>query len=337
MTSPARPAQRTLGTSGPLTSTVGLGCMGMSDLYGPADEAESIATVHAALDAGITLLDTGDFYGMGHNELLIHEALRGRDRESVQISVKFGAQRDPAGQWLGYTTTPAATKTALAYTLRRLRTDHIDVYRPARLDPAVPIEETVGAIADLVKAGYVRHIGLSEVGADTLRRAAAVHPISDLQIEYSLLTRSIEAAVLPAARELGIGITAYGVLSRGLLSGHWSPDRPLADTDFRGASPRFQGENLAHNLALVEALRTVADAKGASVAQVAIAWVASRGEDIVPLIGARRRDRLTEALGALDVTLTPADLTAIEAAVPAGAAAGDRYAAAQMARLDSER
>ncbi|MFJ4187048.1 aldo/keto reductase [Kitasatospora sp. NPDC089509] len=337
MTSPTRPAQRTLGTSGPLTSALGLGCMGMSDLYGPADEAESIATIHAALDAGITLLDTGDFYGMGHNELLIHEALRGRDRESVQISVKFGAQRGPDGQWLGYDTSPAATKTALAYTLRRLRTDHIDVYRPARLDPSVPIEETVGAIADLVKAGHVRHIGLSEVGADTLRRAAAVHPISDLQIEYSLLTRSIEASVLPAARELGIGITAYGVLSRGLLSGHWNPDRPLADTDFRGASPRFQGDNLAHNLALVEALRTIADAKGASVAQVAIAWVASRGEDVVPLIGARRRDRLTEALGALDVTLTPADLTAIEAAVPAGAAAGDRYAAAQMARLDSER
>ncbi|MFJ8471439.1 aldo/keto reductase [Kitasatospora sp. NPDC094011] len=337
MTSPTRPAQRTLGTSGPLTSALGLGCMGMSDLYGPADEAESIATIHAALDAGITLLDTGDFYGMGHNELLIHEALRGRDRESVQISVKFGAQRGPDGQWLGYDTSPAATKTALAYTLRRLRTDHIDVYRPARLDPSVPIEETVGAIADLVKAGHVRHIGLSEVGADTLRRAAAVHPISDLQIEYSLLTRSIEASVLPAARQLGIGITAYGVLSRGLLSGHWNPDRPLADTDFRGASPRFQGDNLAHNLALVEALRTIADAKGASVAQVAIAWVASRGEDVVPLIGARRRDRLTEALGALDVTLTPADLTAIEAAVPAGAAAGDRYAAAQMARLDSER
>ncbi|MEU6966554.1 aldo/keto reductase [Kitasatospora aureofaciens] len=335
-TSP-RPAQRRLGASGPVTSALGLGCMGMSDLYGPADEAESIATIHAALDAGVTLLDTGDFYGMGHNELLIHEALRGRDRESVQISVKFGAQRGPDGQWLGYDSSPAATKSALAYTLRRLRTDHVDVYRPARLDPKVPIEETIGAIADLVKAGYVRHIGLSEVGADTLRRAAAVHPISDLQIEYSLLTRSIEAEILPAARELGIGITAYGVLSRGLLSGHWNPDRPLAGTDFRGDSPRFQGDNLAHNLALVEALREVADAKGASVAQVAIAWVASRGEDVVPLVGARRRDRLAEALGSLDVTLTPADLTAIEAAVPAGAAAGDRYAAAQMARLDSER
>ncbi|WP_030254518.1 MULTISPECIES: aldo/keto reductase [Streptomyces] len=337
MSSTTRPAQRRLGAAGPVTSALGLGCMGMSDMYGPADEAESIATIHAALDAGITLLDTGDFYGMGHNELLIHEALRGRDRENVQISVKFGAQRGPDGQWLGYDASPAATKTALTYTLRRLRTDHVDIYRPARLDPKVPIEETVGAIADLVKGGYVRHIGLSEVGADTLRRAAAVHPISDLQIEYSLLTRSIEASVLPTARELGIGITAYGVLSRGLLSGHWNQERTLTGTDFRSRSPRFQGENLAHNLALVEALRTIAAAKDASVAQVAIAWVASRGQDVVPLVGARRRERLTEALGALDVTLTAADLAAIEAAVPAGAAAGDRYAAAQMAHLDSER
>ncbi|MFI2606711.1 aldo/keto reductase [Kitasatospora sp. NPDC018619] len=311
--------------------------MGMSDLYGPADEAESIATIHAALDAGVTLLDTGDFYGMGHNELLIHEALRGRDRENVQISVKFGAQRGPDGQWLGFDASPAATRTALSYTLRRLGTDHVDVYRPARLDPNVPIEETVGTIADLVKAGYVRHIGLSEVGADTLRRAAAVHPISDVQFEYSLLSRSIETAVLPAARELGIGVTAYGVLSRGLLSGHWDRGRALTGTDFRSHSPRFQGENLDHNLALVEALREIAAARGATVAQVAIAWVASRGQDVVPLVGARRRDRLTEALGVLDLTLTAADLAAIEAAVPAGSAAGDRYAAAQMAHLDSER
>ncbi|MDH6133427.1 aryl-alcohol dehydrogenase-like predicted oxidoreductase [Kitasatospora sp. MAA4] len=327
---------RKLGTNGPTTSALGLGAMGMSDLYGPADEAESIATLHAAMDAGITLIDTGDFYGMGHNELLIHEALRGRDRSSVQISVKFGAQRGPDGSWLGVDASPAATKTALAYTLRRLRTDYVDIYRPARLDPNVPIEETVGAIADLVQAGFVRHIGLSEVGADTLRRASAVHPISDLQIEYSLLSRSLEAAVLPTARELGIGITAYGVLSRGLLSGHWAKDREMAGTDFRGHSPRFQGDNLSHNLALVDALRTIAEAKGVSVAQVAIAWVASRGEDIVPLVGARRRERLAEALGSLDVVLSAADLAAIETAVPAGAAAGDRYAAAQMAHLDSE-
>ncbi|MER5636807.1 aldo/keto reductase [Kitasatospora sp. NPDC002227] len=332
-----RPARTTLGRTGPTTSALGLGCMGMSDLYGPADETESIATVHAALDAGVTLLDTGDFYGMGHNELLIHEALRGRNREDVQISVKFGALRGADNSWLGYNASPAATKASLAYSLRRLRTDYIDVYRPARLDPNVPIEETVGAIADLVKAGYVRHIGLSEVGSETLRRAAAVHPISDLQIEYSLISRGLEAEVLPTARELGIGITAYGVLSRGLLSGHWSNERQFAANDFRSFSPRFQGDNLTHNLTLVEALRSIAEAKGVSVAQVAIAWVASRGEDIVPLVGARRRDRLAEALGALDVTLTPADLAAIEAAVPAGAAAGDRYAAAQMAHLDSER
>jgi len=326
----------TLGTDGLATSVLGLGMMGMSDLYGPADEAESIATVHAALDAGVTLLDTGDFYGMGHNELLLHDALRGRDRDSVQISVKFGAQRGPDNSWLGYDSSPAATKASLAYTLRRLRTDHIDVYRPARLDPNVPIEETVGAIADLVKAGYVRHIGLSEVGADTLRRAAAVHPITDLQIEYSLISRGIEAEILPTARELGIGITAYGVLSRGLISGHWRADREIAPSDFRGFSPRFQGDNLAHNLTLVEELRRIAEAKGATVAQVAIAWVASRGSDIVPLVGARRRERLAESLGALDVVLTDADLAAIEAAVPVGAAAGDRYAAAQMAHLDSE-
>ncbi|MEU7860875.1 aldo/keto reductase [Nonomuraea sp. NPDC049141] len=327
---------RTLGDNGPRVSDLGLGCMGMSDLYGPADESESIATVHAALDAGITLLDTGDFYGMGHNELLIRQALEGRDRDSVQISVKFGAQRDYDGNWLGYDARPSAVRTALAYTLRRLGTDHVDVYRPARVDPSVPIEETVGAIAEEVAKGHVRHIGLSEVGAETIRRAHAVHPISDLQIEYSLLSRGIEAEILPTCRELGIGITAYGVLSRGLLSGHWSKDRALAGNDFRAASPRFSGDNLAHNLTLVEALRELAEAKGATVAQLAIAWVGARGTDIVPLVGARRRDRLAEALGALDVTLTADDLARIEAAIPADAAAGDRYAAPQMAHLDSE-
>jgi aryl-alcohol dehydrogenase-like predicted oxidoreductase len=326
---------RRLGSSGPAVSALGLGAMGMSDLYGPADRAESIATIHAALDAGITLIDTGDFYGMGHNELLIREALQGRDRDAVAISVKFGAQRTYEGQWLGYDARPAAVKTALAYTLRRLDTDHVDVYRPARVDPNVPIEETIGAIAELVEAGHVRHIGLSEVGADTIRRAAAVHPISDLQIEYSLLSRGIEADILPTCRELGIGVTAYGVLSRGLLSGHWTADRDLAASDFRAHSPRFQAENLERNLRLVEALRAEAEEAGATVAQVAIAWVLSRGEDIVPLVGARRRERLTEALGALD--LGDLDFGRIAAAVPAGAAAGDRYAAPQMAMLDSER
>jgi aryl-alcohol dehydrogenase-like predicted oxidoreductase len=311
--------------------------MGMSDLYGPADRDESIATIHAALEAGINLLDTGDFYGMGHNELVIRDALRGRNRDDVLISVKFGAQRDPDGQWLGYDARPQAVKTALAYTLKRLDTDHVDVYRPARVDPNVPIEETVGAIKEMIDAGYVRHLGLSEVGADTLRRAHAVHPVSDLQIEYSLISRGIEQEILPTARELGVGITAYGVLSRGLISGHWTKDRETAAKDFRSRSPRFSRENIDRNLELADALAQVAEAKGATAAQAAIAWVLSRGEDIVPLVGARRRDRLDEALGALDLQLTEEDLDAIERAVPAERAAGDRYDPRQMAVLDSER
>ncbi|KVD13066.1 aldo/keto reductase [Burkholderia ubonensis] len=326
---------RQLGRTGPRVSAIGLGCMGMSDMYGPADRAESIATLHAALDHGVTLLDTGDFYGMGDNEMLIRDALRGRAREQVVISVKFGALRDPAGAFVGYDARPQAIRNFVAYSLKRLGTDYIDIYRPARVDPAVPIEETVGAIADLVKAGYVRHIGLSEVGADTVRRAAAVAPIADLQIEYSLLSRDIEAQILPACRELGTGVTAYGVLSRGLLSGRWSAAREVG-RDFRAASPRFQGENLTHNLALVDALRAVADGKGSNPAQVAIAWALTRGDDIVPLIGARKRTQLQDALTALEMQLTADDLARIEAAVPAGAAAGDRYPAAQMAHLDSE-
>jgi aryl-alcohol dehydrogenase-like predicted oxidoreductase len=326
---------RQLGKTGPTVSALGLGCMGMSDLYGPADRDEGIATIHAALDAGVTLLDTGDFYGMGHNEMLIGEALKGR-RDAALVSVKFGAQRGPDGAWLGYDARPQALKAACAYSLRRLGLDHIDIYRPARLDPNVPIEDTVGAVADLVKAGYVRHIGLSEVGAATIRKAAAVHPICDLQIEYSIISRGVEDEILPTLRELGIGMTPYGVLSRGLISGNWTA-QPLAAGDFRAHSPRFQGENLQHNLALVEALRGVAQARGVSVAQIAIAWVASRGEDIVPLVGSRKRPQLAEALGALDVVLSPADLAAIEAAAPKGSAAGDRYAAPQMAMLDSER
>jgi aryl-alcohol dehydrogenase-like predicted oxidoreductase len=311
--------------------------MGMSDFYGPADEGESIATIHAALDAGVTLLDTGDFYGSGHNELLIARALRDRDRDTVTISVKFGALRDPAGDWGGHDGRPAAAKNSLAYTLNRLQTDHVDIYRPARLDPGVPIEETVGAIAEMVQAGYVRHIGLSEVGAESLRRAAAVHPIADLQIEYSLISRGIEPEILPMARELGIGITAYAVLSRGLLSGRWTPRRGLTERDFRTTSPRFQGENLEHNLALVDSLREIADASDATVAQVAIAWVLGRGDDVVPLIGARRRDRLHEALGALELELTGEDLERIADALPPGAAAGGRYADWALADLDSEK
>jgi aryl-alcohol dehydrogenase-like predicted oxidoreductase len=327
---------RPLGTTGPRVSALGLGCMGMSGMYGPSERSESIATIHAAIDAGVTLFDTGDFYGMGHNEMLIGEALRGVARERAVVSVKFGALRDPAGGWTGFDARPAAVKNFVAYTLQRLGLDHIDIYRPARLDPDVPIEDTIGAIAEMVKAGYVRHIGLSEVGSETIRRAASVHPIADLQIEYSLISRGIEDAILPVCRDLGIGITAYGVLSRGLISGHWRKDAALPG-DLRAHSPRFQAENANTNLALVDALRIIANVKGVSVARIAIAWVAAQGTDIVPLIGARRRDQLDEALGALDVTLTPADLIAIEQAVPKGAAAGERYAGAQMAMLDSER
>ncbi|MFM9926572.1 aldo/keto reductase [Variovorax sp. H27-G14] len=328
----------TKGMNGPKVSAIGLGCMGMSGIYGPSDRAESIATIHAAMDAGITLLDTGDFYQNGHNEMLIGEALKGlkgSQRDAALVSVKFGAMRDPSGGWIGYDARPAAVKNFATYSLQRLGVDHLDIYRPARLDANVPIEDTVGAIADLVKAGYVRHIGLSEVGSQTLRKAAAVHPICDLQIEYSLISRGIEDDILSTCRELGIGITAYGVLSRGLISGHWKKDAASA-TDYRMHTPRFQGENAERNLALVEALRHIADAKGVTVAQIAIAWVAAQGDDIVPLVGARQRTRLAEALGALNVTLAADELAAIERAVPKGAAAGERYAAAQMASLDSE-
>jgi pyridoxine 4-dehydrogenase len=268
--------------------------------------------------------------------MLIREALTGRNRDNIQISVKFGGLRDPAMSFGGIDCRPVAVKNFLAYSLQRLGVETIDIYRPARLDPSVPIEETVGAIADMVKAGHVKHIGLSEVGSDTLRRAHRVHPIVDLQIEYSLIARGIENGILNTCRELGIGITAYGVLSRGLISGHWSKDR-AATRDFRLATPRFQGSNLDANLALVESLRTIAGEIGATPAQVAIAWVAAQGNDIVPLVGARRRDRLTEALGALDVKLTPAHLAALANAFPPEVAAGTRYAAEQMAHLDSEK
>lgn len=324
-----------LGKSGPVVSRVGLGCMGMSGAYGSADDAESTATIHAALDSGITLLDTGDFYGSGHNEMLIGRAVAERDRESFLLSVKFGGLRGPDGEYGGFDGRPVAMRNFLAYSLRRLGTDYVDIYRPARLDPDVPIEETVGAIAEQVEKGHVRHIGLSEVGAETIRRAQAIHPIVDLQIEYSLLSRGIEDEILPTCRELGIGITAYGVLSRGLISNVMP--QTFVPSDFRSHSPRFQGENLARNRRLVDALAEIAQARGVSVAQLAIAWVLSRGDDIVPLIGTRRRDRLAEALASLDVALAGEELATIERAVPAGAAAGDRYNPAGMASLDSEK
>jgi aryl-alcohol dehydrogenase-like predicted oxidoreductase len=325
----------TLGRAGPGVSRAGLGLMGMSGVYGPADRAESIATIHAALDAGITLLDTGDFYGMGHNELLLAEALRGVGRDRVFIQVKFGAQREPGGGFVGYNASPAGVKTALAYSLQRLGTDYIDLYQPARLDPDVPIEDTVGAIAEMVKAGYVRYIGLSEMGPNTIRRAHAVHPIAALQIEYSLMSRGIEAEILPTVRELGLSVTAYGVLSRGLLSGGTARD--IAAGDPRTRFPRFRSENLPQNLAMLDALEAIAAERGATAAQLAIAWVCSRGDDIIPLIGTKRRHRLAEALGGVGLALSASEIAAIEAAVPAGQVAGDRYDPGNMASLDSER
>ena len=328
---------RQLGRSGPVLPALGLGCMGMSDFYGTAEETESRATIRAALDAGLRLLDTGDFYGMGHNELLIAEALEGVPRDRVFIAVKFGALRDPGGGWGGFDSRPAHVRNYLAQTLRKLRTDYVDLYQPSRVDPSVPIEEVVGTIADLVKAGWVRHVGLSEAGPETLRRAYKVHPIAQLQVEYSLMSRSIESRVLPACRELGIGVTAYGVLSRGLLGGRIGAGGPDKPRDGRGRFPRFQGDNLRKNLTLVEALRKVAAEMGSTPSQLAIAWVLSRGEDIIPLVGARRREQLHDALGALELRLSPADLQRIEAAVPDGAVAGTRYDAQGMGLLDSER
>jgi aryl-alcohol dehydrogenase-like predicted oxidoreductase len=333
MTNQKSLSPRQLGATGPQVFPIALGCMGMSGMYGPSSEDESIATIHAALERGVNLLDTGDFYGMGHNELLIGRALRGAKRDRALLSVKFGAQRDPGAGWIGFDARPAAVKTWLAYTLTRLGVEYIDIYRPARLDPNVPIEDTVGAIADMVKAGYVRHIGLSEVGVATVERAAKVHPIVDVQLEYSLMSRGIETKILPALATLGIGITAYGVLSRGLLGG----SKATGKGDFRGMLPRFTGENAATNQRLVDALARVAADKKVTPAQLAIAWVLARGTSIVPTLGARTRVQLDETLGALDVALTAGELAAIEAAVPAEAVAGDRYTEHQMHALDSER
>jgi aryl-alcohol dehydrogenase-like predicted oxidoreductase len=330
--------QRQLGRNGPRVSAIGLGCMALSNVYGPADDAEAIATIHAAMDAGVTLIDPGAFYGMGHNEMLIGRALEGGRRDRAFIAVKFGAMRAADGAFLGYDARPAAVRNFLAYTLKRLGTDYIDLYQPARVDPDVPIEETVGAIADLVQAGYVRHLGLSEAGPETIRRAHAVHPVAALQIEYSLMSRGAEGPILDTLRELGIGMTAYGVLSRGLLGGSGTAaDLAARPKDSRHRFPRYQGDNLTRNMALAEALAAVAGELGATPSQLAFAWVLSRGGDIVPLAGARNRAQLADTLGALDLALTPALLDRIDAAVPADAVAGDRYNPHGMATLDSEK
>jgi aryl-alcohol dehydrogenase-like predicted oxidoreductase len=332
-----------LGRNGPQVFPLALGCMGMSGMYGPSDENEGIATIHEALERGVNLIDTGDFYGSGHNELLIGRALREAKarRDQVLLSVKFGGLRTPGGGWGGFDGRPAAVKNFLTYTLTRLGVDHVDIYRPARLDPTVPIEDTVGAIADMVRAGYVRHVGLSEVGAPTIRRAHATHPIVDLQIEYSLLSRGPEQDIFPLLAELGIGVTAYGVLSRGLLTGA----RPTAAGDFRANLPRFAGENRDRNQALIDGLNRLAAERGVAPAQLAIAWVRAKATatpagtpaSIVPVIGARTRAQLRQSLAAATLTLSPQEVAALEAAVPASAVAGTRYQAPQMQTLDSER
>lgn len=330
-TQETKQAQRTvkLGSTGPEVFPLGLGCMGMSGMYGATDDAESVRTIQAAIDRGVTLLDTGDFYGMGHNELLVGRAIAGR-RERVQVSVKFGALRGPDGSWMGMDMRPAAVKNFAAYSLKRLGVDVIDIYRPARLDPAVPIEDTIGAIADLVKAGYVRHIGLSEMGADTIRRAHRVHPIVDLQIEYSVASRGPEDAIFPVLHELGISATLYGVLSRGLLTG----SKPQGKGDFRAYLPRFSGANGEKNQDSVAALQRFAQERGMTPGQLAIAWVLARQPAFVPVVGAKTQAQLEDALGALNRPLSKADVTALESLV---SISGERYGAEQMHHLDSER
>jgi aryl-alcohol dehydrogenase-like predicted oxidoreductase len=321
-----------LGKTGPDVFPIALGCMGMSGIYGAQDDKQGIATIHAAIEHGINLLDTGDFYGMGHNERLIARAIEGR-RDKVLLSVKFGALRGPDNSWGGVDTRPAALKNFLAYSLDRLGVDYVDIYRPARLDPNVPIEDTIGAIAELIKKGYVRHIGLSEVGADTIRRAHAVHPIADLQIEYALISRRPEAQIFPVLDELGISATLYGVLSRGLLGG----SKPGGGKDMRAHLPRFAEKNRDQNARVVDSLQSFAAARGMSAAQVALAWVLAKRPGYVPVLGARRPEQLADAVRALAQPLTAADVAELEKLVPHDAIAGSRYAEEQMAHLDSER
>ncbi|QSQ18968.1 aldo/keto reductase [Pyxidicoccus parkwayensis] len=330
-TQDTKQAQRTvkLGNTGPEVFPLGLGCMGMSGMYGATDDAESIRTIQSAIDQGVTLIDTGDFYGMGHNEMLVGRAIAGR-RERVQLSVKFGGLRGPDGSWTGFDARPAAVKNFAAYSLKRLGVEVIDIYRPARLDPAVPIEDTIGAIAELVKAGYVRHIGLSEVGVETIRRAHKVHPIVDLQIEYSLASRGPESSIFPTLKELGISATLYGVFSRGLLTG----SKPAAQGDYRAHLPRFTGADGAKNEDVVASLQRFAQERKMTTGQLTLAWVLAKQPSLVPVVGVKTRAQLDDSLGALSRPLSKEDMTALESLVKIS---GDRYGAEQMRHLDSER
>ena len=325
--------RRPLGRGGLLVSRLGLGCMGMSEFYGPGDERESIRTIRRALELGIDFLDTADVYGLGRNEELVGKAIRDR-RANVILATKFGNVRGTDGSWLGVNGRPEYVRSCCENSLRRLGVDTIDLYYQHRVDPNTPIEDTVGAMADLVRQGKVRHLGLSEAAPATLRKACAVHPIAALQTEYSLWTRDPEAEVLPTCRELGVGFVAYSPLGRGIFGGRIKSLNDLAEGDYRRTSPRFAGGNLSSNLPLVKRLEEIAAGKGCRPAQVALAWLLSRGEDIFPIPGTKRVERLEENSGALDVTLTPEDLSRIEAAFPAGAAKGDRYPEPAMKALN---
>jgi len=326
--------KRQLGRSGLTVSGVGLGCMGMSEFYGPGDDAESIATIHRALELGVDFLDTADAYGPYTNEELVGRAIRGR-RHEVVLATKFGNVRGPEGQWVGINGSPEYVRKACEGSLRRLGVETIDLYYQHRVDINTPIEETVAAMARLVEEGKIRFLGLSEAGPQTLRRAAGVHPIAALQTEYSLWSRDPEEEILPACRRLGIGFVGYSPLGRGLLGGTIRKADDLTADDWRLQSPRYQGDNLAHNVALVEKVETFAKAKGCSSAQLAIAWALAQGKDIVPIPGTKRIKYLEQNLAALDITLTPQDLAALDAVTPAGsAAAGDRYQPAMMGYLN---
>jgi aryl-alcohol dehydrogenase-like predicted oxidoreductase len=299
---------------------LGLGCMRMTNTTGYPDKSESIATIHAALDAGIQLINTGDFYSSGYNEMLIGEALNGYNRDKAFISVKFGGLSDPKGNYYGLDVRPLTIKNYITYSLKRLKVDYIDLYQPGRIDQAIPVEETIGAISELVKAGYVRHIGVTEVDADTLRKAHSVHPISFIEAGYSLFNRSIEKEILPTARELGIGIVAFGSLAYGLLGGNWSKERKVDGANAR--LPLFAKENIDKNLSLVEALREIAEEKQITLSQLAVAWVLAKGDDIIPLVGAKKVPQIQDAIKTMAITLSQKEVERIEAAIPENAIAG---------------